>query len=201
MPASRGARKRRQAPCMSRRRDFGEGSGDPFCSLLAFGWSRTIDAPLREEGMLRERPCCGRGNRRRALEYVIQRSRAVRGLRRGGADGRPPARHISCIRSARLYCQCDHAPSPCRASPSPSSASARSGATTTAGWPTRPLEDYALRFAPRSFRKWSAFRVGNTAFGAVAFLALEASLVPPSRPAMASPTRCGPSGWSALSSS
>ncbi|CAG2131251.1 Sensor histidine kinase RcsC [Cupriavidus campinensis] len=36
------------------------------------------------------------------------------------------------------------------------------------------LEDYALRFAPRSFRKWSAFRVGNTAFGAVAFLALEA---------------------------
>lgn len=36
------------------------------------------------------------------------------------------------------------------------------------------LEDYALRFAPKSFRKWSAFRVANTAFGAVAFLALEA---------------------------
>ena len=36
------------------------------------------------------------------------------------------------------------------------------------------LEDYALRFAPRSFRKWSAFRVANTAFGAVSFLALEA---------------------------
>ncbi len=36
------------------------------------------------------------------------------------------------------------------------------------------LEDYALRYAPRSFRKWSAFRVANTAFGAVAFLALEA---------------------------
>jgi len=36
------------------------------------------------------------------------------------------------------------------------------------------LEDYALRFAPISFRKWSAFRVANTAFGAVAFLALEA---------------------------
>ncbi len=36
------------------------------------------------------------------------------------------------------------------------------------------LEDYALRFAPRTFRKWSAFRVANTAFGAVAFLALEA---------------------------
>jgi signal transduction histidine kinase/ActR/RegA family two-component response regulator len=36
------------------------------------------------------------------------------------------------------------------------------------------LEDYALRFAPRGFRKWSAFRVANTAFGAVSFLALEA---------------------------
>jgi signal transduction histidine kinase/CheY-like chemotaxis protein len=36
------------------------------------------------------------------------------------------------------------------------------------------LEDYALRFTPRSFRKWSAFRVANTAFGAVSFLALEA---------------------------
>ena len=36
------------------------------------------------------------------------------------------------------------------------------------------LEDYALRFTPHSFRKWSTFRVGNTAIGAVAFLALEA---------------------------
>ncbi|WP_216661768.1 ATP-binding protein [Niveibacterium sp. COAC-50] len=36
------------------------------------------------------------------------------------------------------------------------------------------LEDYALRFTPRSFRKWSEFRVANTAFGAVSFLALEA---------------------------
>lgn len=36
------------------------------------------------------------------------------------------------------------------------------------------LEDYALRFAPRSFRRWSIFQVANTAFGAVAFLALEA---------------------------
>ena len=36
------------------------------------------------------------------------------------------------------------------------------------------MEDYALRFAPRSFRKWSASRVANTAFGAVSFLALEA---------------------------
>jgi signal transduction histidine kinase/CheY-like chemotaxis protein/purine-cytosine permease-like protein len=36
------------------------------------------------------------------------------------------------------------------------------------------MEDYALRFTPRSFRKWSPLRVGNTAVGAVAFLALEA---------------------------
>ncbi|RST56536.1 response regulator [Variovorax sp. MHTC-1] len=36
------------------------------------------------------------------------------------------------------------------------------------------LEDYALRYTPRSFRKWSEFRVANTAFGATSFLALEA---------------------------
>jgi signal transduction histidine kinase/CheY-like chemotaxis protein/purine-cytosine permease-like protein len=36
------------------------------------------------------------------------------------------------------------------------------------------LEDYALRFAPRSFRKWSEFRVANTAFGSISFLVLEA---------------------------
>ena len=36
------------------------------------------------------------------------------------------------------------------------------------------LEDYALRYTPRTFRKWSEFRVANTAFGAVSFLALEA---------------------------
>jgi hypothetical protein len=36
------------------------------------------------------------------------------------------------------------------------------------------LEDYALRFTPRSFRKWSAWRVANTAFGAASFLVLEA---------------------------
>lgn len=36
------------------------------------------------------------------------------------------------------------------------------------------LEDYALRFTPRSFRKWTEFRVGNTAFGAASFLVLEA---------------------------
>lgn len=36
------------------------------------------------------------------------------------------------------------------------------------------MEDYALRYTPRSFRKWSEWRVGNTAFGASSFLALEA---------------------------
>jgi len=36
------------------------------------------------------------------------------------------------------------------------------------------LEDYALRYAPLRFRRWSAFRVANTAFGAASFLILEA---------------------------
>jgi hypothetical protein len=36
------------------------------------------------------------------------------------------------------------------------------------------LEDYALRFTPRNYRKWSELRVANTAFGASAFLVLEA---------------------------
>ncbi len=36
------------------------------------------------------------------------------------------------------------------------------------------MEDYALRFTPRSFRKWSSMRVANTAFGAASFLVLEA---------------------------
>jgi hypothetical protein len=37
------------------------------------------------------------------------------------------------------------------------------------------LEDYALRFTPRSFRRWSVWRVAHTAFaGAAAFLVLEA---------------------------
>ncbi|WP_293409047.1 hypothetical protein [Piscinibacter sp.] len=36
------------------------------------------------------------------------------------------------------------------------------------------MEDYALRFTPRSFRKWSSLRVANTAFGAASFLVLEA---------------------------
>ena len=36
------------------------------------------------------------------------------------------------------------------------------------------LEDYALRFTPHSFRKWSEMRVANTAFGASSFMVLEA---------------------------
>ena len=35
-------------------------------------------------------------------------------------------------------------------------------------------EDYALRFTPQRFRKWSEWRVANTAFGAASFLVLEA---------------------------
>src|SRR5918995_4502195 len=43
------------------------------------------------------------------------------------------------------------------------------------GWvANESLEDYALRYTPRHFRKWSEFRVANTAFGATSFLALEA---------------------------
>jgi signal transduction histidine kinase/DNA-binding response OmpR family regulator/purine-cytosine permease-like protein len=36
------------------------------------------------------------------------------------------------------------------------------------------LEDYALRFTADSARRWSSFRVGNTALGAISFLACEA---------------------------
>ena len=36
------------------------------------------------------------------------------------------------------------------------------------------LEDYALRFTPHAFRRWSSARVANTAFGAASFLVLEA---------------------------
>ncbi|MDY7005912.1 MAG: ATP-binding protein [Cyanobacteriota bacterium] len=39
---------------------------------------------------------------------------------------------------------------------------------------TETLEDYALRFAPKSFRKWSEFLVANTALGGTSFLASEA---------------------------
>ncbi|EDX87466.1 ATPase, histidine kinase-, DNA gyrase B-, and HSP90-like domain protein [Synechococcus sp. PCC 7335] len=36
------------------------------------------------------------------------------------------------------------------------------------------LEDYSLRYAPKSFRKWSEFSVASTALGGISFLALEA---------------------------
>jgi signal transduction histidine kinase/purine-cytosine permease-like protein len=39
---------------------------------------------------------------------------------------------------------------------------------------TETLEDYALRYAPQSFRKWSEWLVANTAIGGLSFLALEA---------------------------
>jgi len=36
------------------------------------------------------------------------------------------------------------------------------------------LEDYALRYTPQRFRRWSEWRVANTAFGVASFLVLEA---------------------------
>lgn len=36
------------------------------------------------------------------------------------------------------------------------------------------IEDYALRYAPQSVRKWSLWTVTNTALAAVSFLAMEA---------------------------
>ena len=39
---------------------------------------------------------------------------------------------------------------------------------------TETLEDYALRYSPASFRKWSPLLLANTAIGSISFLALEA---------------------------
>ncbi len=36
------------------------------------------------------------------------------------------------------------------------------------------LEDYALRFTAKAARRWSPWRVANTALGGISFLALEA---------------------------
>jgi len=36
------------------------------------------------------------------------------------------------------------------------------------------MEDYSLRYAAKSFRKWSPFVISNTALGGISFLALEA---------------------------
>ena len=33
------------------------------------------------------------------------------------------------------------------------------------------LEDYSLRYAPTTYRKWSSFAVANTALGGIAYLA------------------------------
>jgi len=37
------------------------------------------------------------------------------------------------------------------------------------------MEDYARRYTPQRFRKWSEWGVANTAFGAASFLVLEAA--------------------------
>jgi signal transduction histidine kinase/purine-cytosine permease-like protein len=43
------------------------------------------------------------------------------------------------------------------------------------GWvANETMEDYSLRYAPRSFRKWSPLLLANTALGGISFLALEA---------------------------
>lgn len=39
---------------------------------------------------------------------------------------------------------------------------------------TETIEDYALRYSPSSFRKWSPILIANTAIGSISFLALEA---------------------------
>ena len=56
------------------------------------------------------------------------------------------------------------------------------------------LEDYSLRYAPTTYRKWSSFAVANTALGGIAYLAdfaIGGSLVVTS----ASRTRCSRSCW------
>ncbi|WP_414629798.1 purine-cytosine permease family protein, partial [Acinetobacter seifertii] len=35
------------------------------------------------------------------------------------------------------------------------------------------IEDYALRYAPKSVRRWSLFTIGNTAFSTISFMAME----------------------------
>ena len=39
---------------------------------------------------------------------------------------------------------------------------------------TESIEDYALRYSPTSFRKWTEASIANTALGSISFLALEA---------------------------
>jgi hypothetical protein len=63
------------------------------------------------------------------------------------------------------------------------------------------LEDYTLRFAPRSYRKWSTGVVGISALGGIAYLADFAIGAPTSVSPMALPTHCGVSLSSPSSSS
>ncbi|MEB3100143.1 purine-cytosine permease family protein [Ferviditalea candida] len=50
--------------------------------------------------------------------------------------------------------------------------SARSTKRSFNNWVNNPvLEDYALRYAPRSFRKWTEFAVASSAIGGIAYLA------------------------------
>ena len=60
------------------------------------------------------------------------------------------------------------------------------------------LEDYALRYTPQSFRRWSEFRIANTALGAVSFLALEAigaAITPVGGVLIQYPLWLGKGGW------
>jgi len=63
------------------------------------------------------------------------------------------------------------------AAPADAAVVGRSPATPTAGNSSalnatkESLEDYTLRFAPRSYRKWSAGVVATSALGGIAYLA------------------------------
>jgi purine-cytosine permease-like protein len=56
-----------------------------------------------------------------------------------------------------------------RPAPPPSTAARPKDARSKAN--SEMLEDYSLRYAPRSYRKWSEFAVANTALGGIAYLA------------------------------
>jgi purine-cytosine permease-like protein len=59
-----------------------------------------------------------------------------------------------------------HAPPP---APAPPAAGRTKDARSRAN--SEMLEDYSLRYAPNSYRKWSEFAVANTALGGIAYLA------------------------------
>lgn len=48
------------------------------------------------------------------------------------------------------------------------------GRTYNAFVTNESLEDYSLRYASKSFRKWTGWLLANTALGGISFLALEA---------------------------